>query len=158
MGISVRVGADAREGSEQECSRFCLARLFRGEWVRIVWDMASAIQLKIAAFSGALAVGLGAFGAHGLKGVLESQGTTDVWETAVFYHFVHTLVLLWIGGRGETLLKPWGCFLLGTTVFSGALYVLAVTGVKWLGAVAPIGGGALIVGWLWLGVQIGRSE
>ena len=120
--------------------------------------MTSTSRFRIAAFNGALAVGLGAFGAHGLSSVLEARQTVNIWETAVFYHFVHALVLLWGADRGKAVMKPWWCFLLGTAVFSGALYALAVSGEKWLGAVAPVGGMALLIGWLWLGLSFSEKR
>lgn len=107
-------------------------------------------QVQIAALSGALAVGLGAFGAHGLKSILEQNQTVDIWETAVFYHFIHTLVLLWLSNQSSLGAGPRCSFLLGMGIFSGTLYVLAVSGIRWLGAITPIGGVSLIVGWLWL--------
>lgn len=115
------------------------------------------MQVRIASISGAAAVGLGAFGAHGLKQVLESHQTVEVWETAVFYHFVHTLVLLWISDKASMGEGPRRCFLFGMIVFSGTLYVLSVTGIRWLGAITPIGGVALIVGWAWLAFRATRS-
>ena len=107
-------------------------------------------QIQIAALSGALAVGLGAFGAHGLKSILERNQALDIWETAVFYHFVHTLVLLWLSGQQKIGAGPRYCFLVGMMVFSGTLYCLSLSGIRWLGAITPIGGTALIVGWVWL--------
>lgn len=110
-------------------------------------------QVQAAALSGALAVGLGAFGAHGLEAILERNQTVDVWETAVSYHFIHTLVLLWLAGQASMGKGPRRCFTFGIVVFSGTLYVLAVSGIRWLGAITPIGGVALIVAWVWLAVQ-----
>ncbi len=107
-------------------------------------------QIQIAALSGAFAVGLGAFGAHGLKAILEQNQTVEVWETAVFYHFIHTLVLLWLSNQSSIGPGPRTSFLVGMVIFSGTLYVLAVSGIRWLGAITPIGGVSLIVGWLWL--------
>ena len=120
--------------------------------------MKHGIQVRIAALSGAAAVGLGAFGAHGLKPVLESHQTVDVWETAVFYHFLHTLVLLWISDKTRLGEGPRRCFYFGITVFSGTLYLLSVTGIKWLGAITPIGGVALIAGWVWMAVRAGKGD
>ena len=115
--------------------------------------MTKETEVRIASLSGALAVGLGAFGAHGLEETLTRHGTTDTWETAVFYHFVHTLVLLWISGRRRLVGGPRWCFMAGIVIFSGTLYLLSLTGVKWLGAITPIGGTALIAGWVWLLVR-----
>ena len=115
--------------------------------------MTNERQVQVAALSGALAVGLGAFGAHGLEALLERNQTVDVWETAVFYHFIHTLVLLWLATQKSIGHGPRRCFTFGMLVFSGTLYVLAVSGIRWLGAITPIGGLALIVAWVWLAVQ-----
>lgn len=99
-----------------------------------------------------LAVMIGAFGAHGLRGKLDDYAM-GVFETAVQYHFYHALALLAVGVIAlsqphTTLLKSSGwLFVLGTLIFSGSLYVLAITGVKWLGAITPLGGLAFIAGW-----------
>lgn len=113
--------------------------------------------ITLASVSGLLAVTLGAFGAHALKARLDdySQG---VWETAVQYHFYHALALLAVGivalGQPQsTLLRSSGSlFLLGTLIFSGSLYLLALSGTRWLGAVTPLGGLAFIAGWACLAV------
>ncbi len=113
--------------------------------------------ITLASLSGMLAVILGAFGAHALKARLD-QYSQGVWETAVQYHFYHALALLAVGivalGQPQsTLLRSSGwLFLLGTLVFSGSLYLLALTGTRWLGAVTPIGGLAFIGGWACLAV------
>ncbi|MFV8818841.1 DUF423 domain-containing protein [Haliea sp. E17] len=108
--------------------------------------------ISLSALSGMLAVILGAFGAHGLRNRLDDY-LMGVFETAVQYHFYHTLALLAVGiialQQPQTvLLKSAGwLFLLGIAVFSGSLYVLALSGVKWLGAITPLGGLAFIAGW-----------
>jgi len=115
----------------------------------------------VAAFALALAVGLGAFGAHGLRDRLDAY-SLGIWEKAVFYHFVHALGILVapLLARAD-LASPlgtwWACLLLalGILFFSGSLYLLAVTGVRWLGAVTPIGGVLFIAGWLALGWAVG---
>jgi len=99
---------------------------------------------------GFLAVGLGAFGAHGLKNVLTENNTVAIWEKAVFYHFIHTIMLFVLGGRNPFPKGPWFSFLIGIGLFSGSLYLLALTNVRWLGAVTPVGGLSLIAGWVWL--------
>ncbi len=108
----------------------------------------------MAGISGALAVGLGAFGAHGLEPILIQNGRLDTFETAVSYHFYHTLGLLGLGILA--LIKPewkglslaaWGMFL-GVLIFSGSLYILSLTGITWLGAITPVGGVGFILGWL----------
>lgn len=106
-------------------------------------------QVRIAAIFGALAVGLGAFGAHGLKTLLTANATTETWQTASHYHLVHSVVLLALGLAGVSRLG-WNAIAAGTTIFSGTLYTLSVTGIKWLGAITPLGGLLLIAGWLLL--------
>lgn len=105
---------------------------------------------------GMLAVGIGAFGAHGLEPTLEANGRTETFETAVKYHFYHALAILalaiWLQIQPQlTFLKSvMGLLVLGILIFSGSLYVLSLTGINWLGAITPIGGVAFIVGWFWL--------
>jgi uncharacterized membrane protein YgdD (TMEM256/DUF423 family) len=107
---------------------------------------------------GALGVMVGAFGAHAFKPMLEATGRLDTFETAVKYQFYHALALVLVGilvqNAGLVAAKWYGwagySFLTGTIIFSGALYTICFTGIKAFGAVAPIGGVALIVGWLLL--------
>lgn len=99
-----------------------------------------------------LAVALGAFGAHALKGRLDEYAL-GVFHTAVQYHFYHSLALLAVGVLAVTqpqtaLLKTSGwMFILGILIFSGSLYLLSLTGVRWLGAITPLGGLAFLAGW-----------
>jgi uncharacterized membrane protein YgdD (TMEM256/DUF423 family) len=109
-------------------------------------------QVRIAAIFGALAVALGAFGAHGLKAILAANDTTAIWQTASHYHLIHAAVLLLLGFAGGRRCA-WITMLAGTTIFSGTLYALAITNIKWLGAITPIGGVAIIVGWLIVAVR-----
>lgn len=109
----------------------------------------------ISALSGALAVALGAFGAHALQGMLIESGRVDTYETAVLYHFVHTLGLLAIGILIEQRNHIWltraaWAFTIGMLLFSGSLYILCFTGITWLGAITPFGGVLFILGWLFL--------
>src|SRR5215475_7242320 len=120
--------------------------------------MNSSRALRIAAFMGALAVALGAFGAHSLRGLLEQNGRTAVWEKAVFYHFIHAVMLFVLAMRNPLPRVPWYCFLMGILIFSGSLYALAVTNIAKLGAITPIGGVSFIVGWLWLAICPRMSE
>jgi len=115
--------------------------------------MTNSLALRVSAVIGFLGVGLGAFGAHSLKGLLASHGTTAVWEKAVLYHFVHTVMLVILATRTPLSAGPWWSFLIGIALFSGSLYVLAVTGLTWLGAITPLGGISFLVGWGWLACQ-----
>lgn len=112
--------------------------------------MASTSSVRISAGMGFLGVALGAFGAHGLKSLLAHNGTASIWETAVFYHFIHTVMLFVLAGRKPFQAGPWWCFLIGICIFSGSLYLLAATDILWLGAITPIGGLSLLAGWAWL--------
>ena len=112
--------------------------------------MTNSTATRLAGLMGFLAVALGAFGAHGLSSLLAQHQTTAIWEKAVFYHFMHTVMLFVIAGRTPFLRGPWLCFLGGILIFSGSLYLLAVTNVRWLGAITPIGGMSFLAGWVWL--------
>lgn len=113
------------------------------------WSSASAAAL-------ALAVILGAFGAHGLRGRLDAY-LMSVYEKAVFYHFIHSMGALIVsliartGALSESC-AGWVCGLLlaGVAIFSGSLYALALSGRLWLGAITPVGGFLFIAGWLTL--------
>ncbi|PWU08602.1 MAG: DUF423 domain-containing protein [Verrucomicrobia bacterium] len=105
--------------------------------------------LRTAAVFGFLAVALGAFGSHGLRQILQINGTASIWQTATFYHFVHVLGLLWLGNGVKTSRSSeiFICWVTGIVLFCGSLYLLAVTGYKWLGAVTPLGGLSFLLGW-----------
>jgi uncharacterized membrane protein YgdD (TMEM256/DUF423 family) len=120
------------------------------------WSALAAIMLG-------LAVGIGAFGAHGLKGRLDDY-SMGVYEKAVLYHFFHALGLLIVSILPRVgLLKPsagtWICYLLlaGIVLFSGSLYTLALTGVKTWGAVTPFGGLAFLAAWFLLAFFLVRD-
>ncbi len=133
--------------------------------------MNATIWLRIGAIWGFLAVTMGAFGAHGLQDRFQSLGgepngmTVDrlqaIFQTAAQYHMYCALAILAVGllaatGRtGTSLQVAGGCFLVGSIIFSGSLYLLSVTGMKWLGAITPIGGVAMLAGWLSLAVAAG---
>jgi len=111
--------------------------------------------LSLAFFLGALAVCAGAFGAHALETRI-SAANLEIFETAARYHLVHALALGLVGlaaDRWPTLAwnGPGILFLSGTAIFSGTLYVLALTDLRWLGAITPIGGVLLIGAWIWAG-------
>ena len=112
----------------------------------------------LGAVFGALGVGLGAFGAHGLKDRVE-ESSIAVWQTAASYQMWHALALLgvaWvISESSSTAARVSGIgFTLGILIFSGSLYVLVLSGQKWLGAITPLGGLAFIVGWISLAVAL----
>lgn len=104
---------------------------------------------------GASAVVLGAFGAHALRGVLDARGT-ELWHTAVSYHFWHALALAFavVAAKGRAARVAVVAYVLGIVVFCGSLYGLALGAPRWFGAITPVGGLAFIVGWLALGVGL----
>ena len=112
--------------------------------------MKSTTAFRISAVLGFVAVALGAFGAHGLRSLLEQHDRLATWETASFYHLTHAIVLCGVAWRSPFLKGAWWCFFIGILIFSGSLYVLCLTNVGVLGAITPIGGVALLVGWGWL--------
>lgn len=118
--------------------------------------MTNFLATRIAAILGFLAVALGAFGAHSLKDILVRNGTTGLWEKAVFYQFIHTVMLFILAGRTPVPAVPWLGFFVGIVVFSGSLYALALTNLKWLGAITPIGGVSFLVGWICLAIRAGK--
>ena len=111
----------------------------------------SSLFLRLAAASAFIVVGLGAFGAHGLRSMLDAA-RLGTWETAVQYQMFHVLALLVVGLLArdhESVLLRWSgwSFVLGTLLFSGSLYVLALTGLRWLGMITPLGGVCFLLGW-----------
>lgn len=120
------------------------------------------VFLSIASVLGALSVGIGAFGAHGLKKVLEANGRLETFETAVKYQFYHTLAIFLLGllftqMSNKSLEWAGWSFLAGIFVFSGSLYILSLTGITKWGAVTPIGGVFFIVGWVFLLLGVLKS-
>ena len=114
--------------------------------------------LIVAALSGGLCVALGAFGAHALKNVLDVY-SREIYEKAVQYQMFHTAALLVVGilqhNHPQTSFTgPGWAFLSGIMLFSGSLYLLALTGTKWWGAVTPFGGLAFLLGWGWLAYSL----
>ena len=112
----------------------------------------------------ALAVALGAFGAHGLRARLDAY-SMSVYEKAVFYHFVHALGILLVALLARTQAislagqsRVGWLLLIGIVIFSGSLYALAISGVRVLGAITPIGGVAFILGWLTLAYEAWRTQ
>jgi uncharacterized membrane protein YgdD (TMEM256/DUF423 family) len=97
-----------------------------------------------------LAVALGAFGAHALKGTLAANNTREVWNTAVLYQAIHGLAVLLLGYVAGANRVSCYLFLAGIVLFSGSLYALALTGARWLGPITPLGGLCFLAGWGWL--------
>ena len=124
--------------------------------------MTARLALTVGSLAMFLAVALGAFGAHALKARL-SPDMSAVWQTAVQYHAWHALGLLAVGLMMLHWPERWGLgpaawlMLAGIVLFSGSLYALALTGVRGLGAITPIGGVAFLAGWGVLAWAIGRG-
>jgi uncharacterized membrane protein YgdD (TMEM256/DUF423 family) len=127
--------------------------------------------LFIGALLGGLSVAFGAFGAHGLKRHFAADGLLDQadeqqlanWETAARYQMYHALALLTVGllaarVKSVSLQLAGASFTAGTIIFSGCLYALVLTSHRWLGAIVPVGGTLLIVGWLCLAVAAFRGN
>jgi uncharacterized membrane protein YgdD (TMEM256/DUF423 family) len=110
----------------------------------------SILFARIAAALCFLAVALGAFGAHALKSMLESHGMLDVWNKAVLYHFIHAIALFTLALFGTGNRGAWWLLFAGIFLFSGSLYVMAFTNLRWLGAITPLGGICFLTGWAWL--------
>lgn len=118
----------------------------------------SAGQKKFIVFgcvSAALGVAAGAFGAHGLKGILTPE-MLAVYETAVRYQMYHAFALIitgFLSTQPKATIAGW-CFVIGTVLFSGSLYAMTLSGARWLGAVTPLGGVAFIAGWVLLALSL----
>lgn len=113
--------------------------------------------LSVAALSGLLAVALGAFGAHGLKAIISPE-MLEVYKTGVQYQFYHTFALLAVGilmNFNQSKALKWSAyfFMIGMILFSGSLYIMAISGVKALGMITPFGGITWIAAWLLLFVH-----
>ncbi len=111
---------------------------------------------RIAAVFCFLGVALGAFGAHTLKATLQAHEMVSVWEKAVLYHFIHALTLLMLALHGIGSRGPSFLFIAGIVFFSGSLYLLALTNIRWLGAITPFGGLCFLAGWAWLAISAAR--
>jgi uncharacterized membrane protein YgdD (TMEM256/DUF423 family) len=110
----------------------------------------SILFARIAAVLCFLAVAFGAFGAHALRSMLESHGMLDVWNKAALYHFIHAIALFALALFGTANRGAWWLLFAGIFLFSGSLYVMALTNLLWLGAITPLGGICFLAGWAWL--------
>ncbi|MBI4535047.1 MAG: DUF423 domain-containing protein [Ignavibacteriae bacterium] len=118
----------------------------------------------VGAVSAGIGVVAGAFGAHGLKDVLSAE-MLDVFETAVRYQMYHAFGLMAVAwaahnfaSTGSPLARLAGmCFVFGTVVFSGSLYAMSLTNLRWLGALTPLGGIAFIAGWFFLAASVWKK-
>ena len=116
--------------------------------------------IALGAVNAAISVAAGAFAAHGLRDRLDAR-SLEVFETASRYHMFHALAMIAAGVLASSALRgahiaAW-IFQAGIVLFSGSLYALALTGVKGLGAVTPLGGLAFLAGWLWLAWSVRRG-
>ena len=112
--------------------------------------MSAVTLLRIAAALCFVAVALGAFGAHALKVSLENSGMLDAWNKAVLYHFLHAVALVALALHGAGHRAAFLLLAAGILLFSGSLYAMALTNIRWLGAITPLGGLCFLAGWLWL--------
>jgi len=113
-------------------------------------DFMSTGLFRVAAALCFLAVALGAFGAHSLKATLLANDTVDAWNKAVLYHLAHAVALVTLAMGGATNRGAFYLLVAGVAIFSGSLYLLAITNARWLGAITPIGGLCFLAGWAWL--------
>jgi len=114
------------------------------------------LQFRTAAILGFSGVALGAFGAHGLESRLQELNHVETWKTAVFYHLIHTSIIAvaaLLPGKTQFVFR---CFTLGILLFSGSLYLLALTDFRILGAVTPFGGLCFLIGWWMLALKAGE--
>jgi uncharacterized membrane protein YgdD (TMEM256/DUF423 family) len=116
--------------------------------------------LGVGAALAGLAVALGAFGAHGLKSIVPAENL-EWWHTGANYHLAHALAICLVAlatrsgvGKGKSL----PLFVTGIVLFSGSLYLMTVTSMRWLGAITPLGGVGFIGGWMWFALDAFRSN
>lgn len=115
----------------------------------------------VGAISFALAIVFGAFGAHALRDQI-SESALETFKTGQLYHALASLGLLTAGALGQVFnrkvsVHAW-LMIFGILIFSGSLYLLAVTGIRWLGAITPIGGVLLITAWVMMGVSLTKAD
>jgi uncharacterized membrane protein YgdD (TMEM256/DUF423 family) len=116
-----------------------------------------------AAVAGLLGVALGAFGVHAIRDRLVANDRLDTYETAVQYHLIHAVALLGAAWVAQTYPSRWTRwagvgFIAGIFLFSGSLYLLAIFNLRFMGAVAPLGGASFLIGWALLGLAAWQSR
>lgn len=114
--------------------------------------------IRIGALVGFTAVALGAFGAHALKPALLARHSLETWQTAALYHLLHAFAILLPWSMAPPRWKPAPFFLAGIILFSGSLYLLSLTGWRWLGMITPLGGLCLLAGWLLLAFTVSPNR
>ena len=120
------------------------------------------VFMQIGAWAALLAVLAGAFGAHALGTRIDAD-SMEVFRTAALYHFLHALALFALGAWevppriAATVHRAAWTLAAGTLLFSGSLYTLAVTDVRWLGMLTPLGGVTLCAGWFWLAITVAKA-
>lgn len=114
---------------------------------------------RVSAGIAGLGVMLGAVAAHALKAQLaHRENGAETWRTAVLYHLIHAMALLWIAGHRERANRcAWWLILAGILLFSGSLYPYTLTGIKWLAHITPFGGVFFIAGWICLAIRPWRD-
>jgi uncharacterized membrane protein YgdD (TMEM256/DUF423 family) len=108
------------------------------------------LERWIVALLGFLGIAFGAFGAHALRDFLLENGINTVWDKAVLYHLIHAVALLFSLQQNPFPKITFWSWTAGIILFSGSLYILALTDIRWIGAVTPVGGIAFMIGWLGL--------
>jgi len=151
QGVFFLGGPREKAGEEHEDNNASHNDNSSAKLVVMNWSAIGAVLLGLAVMSGA-------FGAHALRERLDAY-SMGIWEKAVFYHFVHALGLLVTPLLAKSAANIVGVLLFaGILLFSGSLYALALTGVRTLGAVTPLGGLAFIAAWLWLAFDLYRGK
>lgn len=115
--------------------------------------MSAFLAKRIAGLLGFTAILAGTFGAHMLHGLLEKSGTREIWQTGVLYHLLHAVALLVLSGWRPLPRIAYALILSSTIIFSGSLYLLAATNIRWLGAITPFGGLGMLAGWSMLALS-----
>ena len=118
------------------------------------WERGGVMRV-VASTLGFAAVALGAFGAHALKPTLTALATMEIWQTASFYHLIHAVLLVCIALARPTARFCFWFFVVGILLFSGSLYLFALTGIKVIAVAAPVGGFFLLSGWIFLALHRG---